>query len=153
MAARAAASSARCVSRASSAFFSPAVFIAFGTVRHSARTASRAAAMMSRRFLGSAGFSAFLFSSAALTGFGGFAGFGGLVKLKDAVLLGIVRKVLALEVLHDDIRRAVLLEIVAQGDDVALADKLGESPGFLKETGLAYLKGIALYLRRREYGQ
>ena len=69
------------------------------------------------------------------------------------MLLGIVRKVLALEVLHDDIRRAVLLEIVAQGDDVALADKLGESPGFLKETGLAYLKGIALYLRRREYGQ
>ena len=74
MASRAAASSARCVLRASSAFFSPAVFIAFGTVRHSVRTASSAAAMMSRRFLGSAGFSAFLFSCAALTGFAGFSG-------------------------------------------------------------------------------
>ena len=81
MASRAAASSSRCVSRASSAFFSPAVFIAFGTVRHSARTASSAAAMMSRRFLGSTGFPAFLFSSAGFAGavffFRSTAGFGG----------------------------------------------------------------------------
>ena len=83
MASRAAASSARCVSCTSSTLFSPAVFIAFGTVRHSATTASSAAAMMSRRFFGSAGFPAFLFSSAGFAGAvfffrstDGFAGFG-----------------------------------------------------------------------------
>lgn len=46
------------------------------------------------------------------------------IKLKFSMRLGIVRKVLALEVLHDDVRRPVLLEIVAQGDNVSLSDEL-----------------------------
>ena len=41
-----------------------------------------------------------------------------------AVLLGIVRKILAFEVLHDDIRRTVFLKVIPQGNDVSLADEL-----------------------------
>ena len=75
------------------------------------------------------------------------------VHLKYAVLLGVVGKILAFEVLHDDIRRTVFLEIVPQSDDISVLDELRESFGFGQETAFAEVKGIVLHGVRREHSQ
>ena len=70
-----------------------------------------------------------------------------------AVLLGIMRKILTLEVLHDDICRTVFFKVIPQGNDVSLADELGKGLGLFQKAVFAYLKGVAFHLRSREHGK
>ena len=76
-----------------------------------------------------------------------------LIKSQGTVLLGVMRKVLALEVFHDDIRRAVFLKIVPEGDNIAVLDELGKSLGLFQETSLAYFEDAVLFIHRRKHCQ
>ena len=72
-----------------------------------------------------------------------------LIKREFPMPYRIVGKILAIEVFHDDIRRAVFLEIVPEGDDAAVLNEPGEYPRLFQETLLSGFKGISVSLRRR----